>query len=296
MMQKFNDKHFVFVISAGRTGTKYFGTVLQETIDNSFSVHEPDVLSGVNKRLIGQVKDFGFYNMIPGRLLGKTGIRTLSEKFLGGHISEKELSKSVVSHRKKYYESIPKELVIESYYGWYGCIPAIRKLFKNYRVIVVARDPRDWVTSNVNWKEWYGKDDWVSRLKAGRINPSLVGDKQYAQKWDGFDRFQKLCWAYSYIYNTMLDQVEQDDHIQLFKYEDLFQGPERYDTLGKLLGFITKYDDKNFHFNAQDGLLERRIHKNSSDQFPKHSEWSEIQLEQYWEICGDIHTRLNYPR
>ena len=296
MMKEFNDKHFVFVVSAGRTGTKYFGTVLQETIDNSCSVHEPDVLSGVNKRLIGQIKDFGFYNMVPGRLLGKTGIRNLSEKFLGGHISEKELSKTVFNHRKKYYGSIPQELVIESYYGWYGCIPAIRKLFKNYRVIVVARDPRDWVTSNVNWKEWYGKDDWVSRLKAGRINPSQVGDKEYAEKWGGFDRFQKLCWAYSYIYNTMFDQVEQDEHIQLFKYEDLFQEPERYDTLENLLGFITKYDDRNFNFNAQDGLLERRIHKNSSDQFPKHSEWSEIQLEQYWEICGDIHTRLNYPR
>lgn len=295
-MHEFKDKHFVFIISAGRTGTKYFGTILQETIDNSFSVHEPDVLSGVNKRLLSQIKDFGFYNMVAGRLLGKTGIRTLSEKFLGNQITEQELSDSVISHRQKYYNSIPQELIIESYYGWYGCIPAIRKLFKNYRIIVVARDPRDWVTSNVNWKEWYGKGDWVDRLKAGRINPSLVGETEYIPKWHGFSRFQKLCWAYSYIYNTMLNEVEQDKNIQLFKYEDLFQAPERYKTLDNLLQFITKHDNQNFKYSVQDGLLERRIHKNSSNEFPKHSDWSGKLLEQYWEICGDIHGRLNYSR
>ena len=289
-MQEFDDKYFVFIISAGRTGTKYFGTVLQETIDDSFSVHEPDVLSGINFRLLHQIKNFGFYNMVPGR----TGIRTLSEKFMGQQISEKELSNSVINHRKKYYGSIPKQLIIESYYGWYGCIPAIRKVFKNYRVIVVARDPRDWVTSNVNWKEWYGKNDWVSRLKAGRINPNMVGDKDYAQKWEGFSRFQKLCWAYGHIYNTLLDEVEKDNHVQLFKYEELFQSSERYESLERLLKFITKFDDYNFNFSVPDRLLERRIHKNSSDEFPKHPEWAEELQNQYWEICGDIHHRLKY--
>ncbi len=294
-MQEFDDKHFAFIISAGRTGTKYFATVLEETIDRSFSVHEPDVLSGINTRLLQQIKQFGFYNMVPGRLLGKTGIRNLSEKFIGKQLSEKELSDAVVDHRKKYYPSIPQQLIIESYYGWYGCIPAIRKVFKNYRIIVVARDPRDWVTSNVNWKEWYGKNDWVSRLKAGRINPRLVGDTDYIQKWDGFSRFQKLCWAYGHIYNTLLDEVEKDDHVQLFKYEDLFNSPDRYNNLERLLQFISKFDDQSFDFSVTDGLLERRIHKNSSDEFPKHPEWSAELLDQYWEICGDIHHRLKYP-
>ena len=296
MMQVFNDKHYVFIISAGRTGTKYFGTILQETIDDSFSVHEPDVLSGVNERLLKQIKQFGFYNMVPGRILGKTGIRTLSERFLSGDISNERLLNSVIDHRKNYYESIANPIIIESYYGWYGCIPAIQKLFKNYRVIVVARDPRDWVTSNVNWKQWYGNDDWVSKLKAGRINPAMVGDKAYAMKWDKFTRFQKLCWAYSFVYNTMIDQVEQDENIQLFNYEDLFIGPERSEKFINLLNFITQFKNRKFNYTIPDGILDRRIHKNSSDEFPKHPDWPSEYQEQYWEICENIHQRLKYPR
>lgn len=295
MMQVFNDKHYVFIISAGRTGTKYFGTILQETVKESFSVHEPDVLSGLNRSLLGQIKQFGFYNMVPGRLLGRTGIRTLSERFLGGDISEHELIQSVKDHRTNYYSSIDSPLIIESYYGWYGCIPAIRQLFKNYRIIVVARDPRDWVTSNVNWKEWYGKNDWVSRLNAGRINPYMVGDSTYESRWSEFSRFQKLCWAYSFIYNNLMDEVENDGNIQLFKYEDLFNAPERFEHFNQLLGFITQFQDREFAYKVPHGILDRRIHKNSSDEFPKHPDWSSKLRNQYWEICQGIHNRLEYP-
>lgn len=293
-MNPFNDKYFVFIISAGRTGTKYFGTILEKIIDNSFSVHEPDVLSGVNVKLIKQVKQFGFYNMIPGRILGISGIRNLSERYLGGKISDDKLVQNIRKHRENFYKNIDEKLIIESYYGWYGCIPAIRKLYKNYKIVIITRDPKDWVTSNMNWQQWYGKKDWVNKLNAGRINPSITKDEFYKNKWRNFNRFQKLCWAYQFIYNNLLKNSFNDINIKVFKYEDLFIHKEKYSHLENLIQFIVNFDDAFFNYQIPINILEKRINKNISSSFPIYKSWDKKLTKQYLNICGEIQNKLNY--
>jgi hypothetical protein len=290
----FEDKYFVFLTSAGRTGTKFFGDLLGEMVEDAFSVHEPDVIADFKIKSLKQLQMFGLYNLVIGKLLNKTGIRNLSQNFLSQKIDLKKLKAAIVNHREKYYHSINKELIIESYSGWYGTIPAIQSLYKNYKIVVIVRDPRDWVVSNMNWGTMYGKRDWISRLKLGRLNPKMINDRRYLDKWQNFTHFQKLCWAWKSIYQTILNAAENDPNAIIVKFEDLFHSGNKYDHLRRLLAFITQYPEKYFSFSIPEAILDRKKNVNISYTFPNYENWSVELKSDLYEICGETTSILGY--
>lgn len=292
----FNKKYYVFLISAGRTGTKFFGHSLNNIIENSFSVHEPDVLKlseGLTK-FISKIKTFGFYHMLLGRFIGQTGVRNLSQKYLSGKLSLKDLERGIIRHRNIYYCKILSDLIIESYSGWYGCIPAIKNLYYNYKLVIITRDPRDWIVSNMNWETLFGKRDWVSKLNLGRLNPKMVNDKEYKLLWDHFSRFQKICWTYKFQYETMINNVENDPNALVVKFEDLFYSHDRYKNLSYLLDFITDFENKKFKYVLPSNILDKKINKNISYDFPYYEDWNLETKKQFDDICSSIMKKLNY--
>ena len=295
-MDIFKDKYYVFLTSAGRTGTKFFGDLLGEMVEGAFSVHEPDALMDFKLKSMRQLQMFGLYNLIIGKLFNKTGIRNLSQNYLAGKINLTELKTAIVDHREKFYRSVDKELIIESYSGWYGAIPGIQNLYKNYKIVVIVRDPRDWVVSNMNWGTMYGKRDWISRIRLGRLNPSMINDIQYRDKWQRFTPFQKLCWAWKTIYETILKSAERDPNAIIIKFEDLFQSENKYDNLRGLLAYITDYSDKNFTFEIPEGILQRKTNKNISYSFPNFDSWGTEMKTEMAGICSEIGKNLGYSQ
>ena len=290
----FEDKHFVFLISAGRTGTKFFGDLLGDMIDGAFSVHEPDVLMDFKIKSMQQLQNFGLYNLIIGKLLRKTGIRNLSQNFLSGRIELAELKSAIVGHREKFYRSIDKELIIESYSGWYGAIPAIRSLYRNYKIVVIVGDPRDWVVSNMNWGTMYGKRDWISRLGLGRLAPAMTGDAQFEDQWQSFSQFQKLCWAWKTIYEIILRTVENDPNALIFKFEDIFRSEKKYENLAKLLSFISEFPEKKFSYRVPEAVLEKKVNINISYEFSGDENWDAKMSNDLKNICSSTALKFNY--
>lgn len=293
-MDIFKDKYFVFLTSAGRTGTKFFGDLLGEMVEGAFSVHEPDVLMDFKLKSIQQLKLFGLYNLIVGKLFSKTGIRNLSQNFLAGKINLADLITAIVDHREKFYQSIDEELIFESYSGWYGAIPGIQKLYKNYKIVVIIRDPRDWVVSNMNWGTMYGKRDWINRLKLGRLNPLMINDYQYIEKWHWLSQFQKLCWAWKTIYEVINKSVKGDPNAIIVRFEDLFHSEDRYDNLRRLLSIITQYPHKSFSYNIPTNILERKTNINISYSFPEFDNWQTEIKNDFYEICGESMKNFGY--
>lgn len=297
-MTIFNKNHYVFFISGGRTGTNFFGTVLQKIINNCFSAHEPDVLKLKKNqpRLLNKFLIFGFYHMLFGRIMGKTGIRNLSQKYLAGKLSLQELEFKIIQHRKKYYNTIFNDLIIECYSGWYGCIPAIQNIFNKYKIVIITRDPRYWVISNMNWETLFGKRDWSSILKLGRLNPKMVNDQKYIMQWKHFNRFQKICWTYKYQYETMLENTQYDPNALVIKFEDLFFSKHKYNNLLLLLNFITDFGHKKFSYSVPDGILDKPLNKNLSYDFPDYNQWNVETKMEFYDICSSIMKKLNYAK
>lgn len=293
-MNVIKEKYFAFITSGGRTGTKFFGDLLCDIIPEAFSVHEPDVVSSINKRFFRQLQIFGFNQLLLGKLTGNTGIRNLSQNYLTKKIGLNDLSVAISHHREKYYYQIDRDLIIESYSGWYGAIPGIRHLYKNYKVVVVVRNPKDWVASNMNWGTMYGKRDWVSKLGLGRLTPKLVKDKQYEDKWQVFSRFQKLCWAWKTVYEILLQSITNDTNARIVKFEELFEAQDKYLNLKDLLVFLTQFRDREFAFDIPENILEKRVHKNISYQFTKWRDWDDAMKRDLIGICGEVMKKLNY--
>jgi len=295
-MDPFKDKYFVFIVSGGRTGTRFLGETLSKVIDNSFSVHEPDVF--VPRRGFSdfwkKIKVFGLYQIFLGKILQTTGIRNLSQNYLSGKYNLEDVQQSLIAQRRKYYESIDKELIIESYGGWYGCIPAIRSLYANYRIIVLPRNPKSWATSVMNRSALFGRLDLVTLSGLGRLTPALIGDDEYKQKWRHFNRFQRVCWTYKTQYETMVREVQGDENSRVTKFEDLFESRDRYDNLCNLLEFTTTFNDKKFECSVPADILEKKIHETSSFDFPSPDSWDDELLKQYQQISGSIAARLGY--
>ena len=294
-MNVFNNKYYVFLISAGRTGTRFLGHKLGDIIDNAYSVHEPDVLTPrKGYQFPEKLKTFGFYHLVLGKILGKTGIRNLSQRYVAGKISLQEIEKAIVKHRQKYYNQIKEDLIIESYSGWYGCIPAIQNLYKNYKIIIITRDPKDWVTSNMNWGTLFGKRDWVSKLGLGRLNPKMVNDKEYINKWKQFSRFEKICWTYKTQYEIMLHYSQGDPNTKIIKFEDIFYSNSKYDTLNELLSFLTSFPDKQFDYSVPFNILNKKVHKNIFYEFPEYKYWDVQFKKKFHKICKEISNKLCY--
>ncbi len=293
-MEIFEDKYFIFLTSAGRTGTKFFGDLLGEMVKDAFSIHEPDVLMDFKLKSFRQLQMFGLYNLIIGKLFNKTGIRNLSQNYLAGKIDTGQVNDAIVRHRRKYYNAITAKMIIESYSGWYGVIPGIRRLYKNYKIVILLRDPRDWVTSNMNWGTMYGKRDWVSRLGLGRLNPEMIGDVAYSGDWQRFSRFQKLCWAWKTIYEIVLNSTADDANVAVVKFEDIFKSNAKYETLGGLLDSITRFSDVTFPYTIPTEILERKVNKNITYRFPQWEHWNNGLKKDLISICGTLAKKLGY--
>lgn len=289
------DKCFAFIVSAGRTGTKFFGNQLRHMIGGAFSVHEPDVLMDFKLKSVSQLRLFGWYNLIFGKLTGKSGIRNLSQNYLAGKLSLPELKTAILEHREKFYRNISQDLIIESYSGWYGALPAIRSLYKNYKIIVIVRDPRDWVVSNMNWGTMYGKRDWVSRLKLDRLNPAMINDAHYRNQWRHFTRFQKLCWAWSAIYGILLKETAGDPNCVIFKFEDLFLSKQKYEHLENLLAFLSRYPGRQFNYHLKENILDKVANPNVSNSFRRWEEWDNDMKNDLIRLCITVAHKFGYP-
>jgi hypothetical protein len=287
-------KHIVIIASAGRTGTRFFGDLLSSMIPGSYSVHEPDVLEGFNRRTWRRIRTFGAYHMLLGRALGRTGIRNLSQQFIAGRIDREQLVARLRRQRLAYYRDLSGDPIIESYYQWYGVLPAVPELFAHYRVVTLVRDPRTWVASWLNFGTYYGRRDLVSQLGFRRLDPKIAGDLHYAGLWSNMSPFERLCWTWRAVNGRLLDFVEVDPHARVFRYEDLFLSEVRESCLMDLMQFITSFADWRFTFAFDGSVLQQRRHASSRQAFPDWPQWTADQVHQLSEICGPLMARLDY--
>lgn len=287
-------KHIGIICSTGRTGTSYFASVLPEVIDGAFCVHEPDVWDGLTRKSLERIRRFGIYHMIIGRVMGFTGLRNLSQRYLAGKITLDGLAEAIRRQRGSYYESIQADLIIESNGQWFGVLPALPRVFRNYRIVGIIRDARTWLASTMNFGRVHGPRDWVTRLGFRRLDPELVGDMEYIGRWRSMNAFERVCWTWRGI-NTVLDKtIAADINGRMYRYEDLFLDSLNGVEIEDMLKFITCFPDRRFSHEFSQDLLGRRIHSVSRDAFPDWQLWDREHARVLQEICGPLMEKYGY--
>ncbi|NBC21594.1 MAG: hypothetical protein GVY06_11220, partial [Alphaproteobacteria bacterium] len=286
------DKDLAYIVSGGRTGTKYFGEMLCDFIPEAYSVHEPDLLDVEDPRkLLGQIRTFGLWHMVFGRLMGKTGIRTLATRHLAGKVSDEiQFLERVRAQRASYYDSLESPLIIESYSQWYGLLPQIRELYPDARIVGIIRDPRDWVVSWLNHGRRHDGRDRVTLFGQKRLTPVMVGEADLVPDWEALTPFERLCWDWRIVNNTIVDFCDQDEASRIYRFEDLFLGED--DTaMRDLINFVAQHPSRTYE-HTYDAQLRRQKVNTRASRAERWPQWTPEQVQHLEKMCQPLMSRF----
>jgi hypothetical protein len=200
-------KKYVFILSTGRTGTKYIADYLSEYKD-VYAVHEPKP----SKRL-----------------------RLWSMARLERNINDDYLYKVFLKFRKKKINTVNEKIYIESNPFLSGFATSIAMNMPNAYIIHIVRDPRDRVTSSIN--------NGALRIKK-RLMISLVPYwhlrplRLFGQKSSSIEKVTKL-WPL--MNNHIAKASEHTNNYICIKFEDLFNNEDKMKELVDFIGINEKY-------------------------------------------------------
>lgn len=291
------DKPTIIITSLGRTGTKFFSILFSEIVSDSTSLHEPDSLRiGHGYYGIGdvarQIRTAGTRNLVR-KGFGKWRIIEVSDARFRGTLDHPDAVDAVLRQRANYVKTQRGSVYIESNAGFYGLVDILADAFSYHRVAYMVRDGRDWVRSQMNWGEVYGKGRVRSLFAHTWPTPLETRDIRYQDKWPTMSRFSKLCWAWASLNEYALDALTENKSARLFRFEDIFKDREREAHLTEVVAYLTDLPGVQVRESSLSDWLNKPAHR-SEQKFPPWSEWSTEYKEQFQIICGPLMDRLDY--
>jgi len=290
-------KHSVFIVSTGRTGTKFIGKVLPSMIDDCYSTHEPaGVFVTDRSKWKNDIKKYGFLRMTVGQLTPKYSMYKLSSDRRAGRVSDDKALRYIEQMRKSVLKDVIPGLYVESNNHLHGVVDLLEKVFPNSRVVFVIRDPRTWIRSVMSTKASL----LYSKIDLPFLNISMKAtdfkDDLYAQKWKDMSKFEKLSWYYNKLNSFVLEKMSGKSNFKVYRYEDLLINQDREKYFKEFLDFITNFEDgfsKNYEFKPQ--LLNRKVNSSSKNYvIPHWKEWKNKEAVIMEKHCGQLMKKFNY--
>lgn len=285
----------IFITSAGRTGTRFMGQTFTKLMPNSISYHEPSVLNWRHRReWLWKIMTFGLLNMTFRKIIGCHSMKRCSHKRLLNLLPDEEIIRSLHIQRDRFIMAHLNKIYIESNWMFCGIFDLLDRAFPNSRIIYLVRDPRTWTISNINWGRWYQKGDWISLLYLGRLRADMFRNDRYRDQWSSFSPFEKLCWSWQKLTSFALERITTSQSVKIYKYEDVFLSPYKYECFAELVEFATKFPDgTSVDFEIPENVLDKVIHK-SMRKMPPWKEWSHHTAKRLHKICGKTMREFGY--
>lgn len=291
------EKPYIVITSLGRTGTRFFGEKMGEVIEDCKSVHEPDVMSLDSPReLFCKIKEHGPINMTVGKFSPKYSLRSLSIARQRGVLSDENALKYIRSIRGKTLKKIKSSVFLEANLQLSALMDLFPKVFINVRIAYIVRDPRTWISSWFNnGGPFYSFLDLRSWFRNMRVTSNNIDGDSYKNKWKEMSRFEKLCWLWRVENSYALNCAENTNAVKLFRYEDIFNESENYESLIQMLEFLTAFPNGyNARWNLKRELLGEHVNTKKRNVFPQWSEWGVEQSLLLDKHCGELMRRFGY--
>lgn len=285
-------EHFVFIASGGRTGTTFLGDMLSEAISDSHSEHEPDVFLGLDRKTFRRLRMFGPWQMVFGRVLGRTGVRIVGTRFLTGRMLHEQMVKALRSQRRRYHRAVSESLLIESYASWWMVASHIPEIFPHSKTVGVVRDPRSWIPSWLSHQTGRDTGHWTYRLPPGPYDAKTARDPVWGPRWDDLGPVGRLAWQWNMI-NGKLAEAEDLGLARNYRFEDLFD--ESTGKLEELIRFAATFPDREYAIDIPAGIHSDK--RNSSRATgAEWEQWTAEERQLVNEICGPLMDRYGYER
>ena len=290
----------VFIVSAGRCGSHFFGKNLKKLSKYFYSIHEPDKISfrGENKKeLWFKLINYGIWNLIILKALAKSGSRNLSLLRLktNKNLNINHLWNWLYKDRKL-IDFYKYQIYFEANAQLFGLVSDLIKMPRT-KVAIFIRDPRTWVQSWLNKGTWYDEKDIlgnVNWLGFKRLTPRNVGRKN--TMWKSYDRFQKLCWVWNYMNSNFYKIISKyKKNIRFFLFEDFFI-KKKEDIIKDFLRFIIGNNYTPKYLECTLNLLQQKENQTLSKKFPAWEYWNKQYAINLHSICGELMQKFGYGK
>jgi len=282
-----------FIISTGRTGTKFLSNFFNMLSNEIDARHEPS-----------------------------PSIIKLRHKFGTGKISIEKAIKKFKRKKVGLYDSIQKPFYIESNPGLSSLIPVIKNIFPSYKIIHVIRDGRDWVRSTINrgiyssildrsltpiiplLRPFVPSKTKINKFKKINFNAYLrdiwrfraldFKNDPYYQKWAYMSQFEKNVWLWNKIDDMIFREIKDDPNAKTIKFENIFDKEKGYQGINDIIHFFDLDNlSKSSNLNI-DHIFSKKINLSPLYSFPTWKFWNKNYTKQFNEIAGDKMKRYEY--
>jgi hypothetical protein len=199
----------VFLVSTGRTGTKFFAGLFAEHCTDVASYHTTKHTRLVN--ILGNMSVLGWVS----RDALATIWRSLKYDF-------------IKSHRQRYIECNP-------YYN--ALIDIIGECFPGARFVYVVRAARSCVISHMNWERQRVKSRIANRL-VPFWQPMPYGEHLKGWLHNYHQRAEFYCKIWAQQNAVMWESVRRNDRAMMIKFEDVFDSDDGIELVTHMMNWL----------------------------------------------------------
>ncbi len=246
-------KHF-YILSTGRCGTTFLSKLIRINDPNMVDVH--------------QLPDSKWLNVRANVALSNIGAR----------------GRFAASLSRKYDHALPPssaDPLRSVAYTFY-----LKKLLEKHQelkdevtIIHLVRDPRDFVSSFMNWK-----NRKLSGKIAHHITPFWMPEPGIIKKWS-MTKFEHFCWIWERKNRMFYEEFAWFPGYYLFMMEDLRPGS---DQLKQLLSLVLDKSEEEIIMEIKE--YNSPIRKD----FPYWNKWTPKQATKLHGICSDMMAEFGY--
>ncbi len=255
------------VTGTGRIGTMFFKDFFTLNFEDTLAYHEP----------WPDLHDIG-YNYHHNKYSEERAI----------DIIKRERSEICADLNKREIKNY-----LESNYNLSYLLPFLKPVFGDFKLVHIIREPKSQLQSIFSVKEAkrhiYAEFDNRNRITA----PDFPNDP-FANQWENWSRFEKLCWHY-YKVNTMLgDYVENNPNAITVRFDEIFDQANDYQGLFKIADFINAPMKEGVTKSKLLDSLSMRSNKTKKKGIQTYDNWSDSQKESFHLITDPVAKRFGF--
>ncbi|TFH27087.1 MAG: hypothetical protein E4H10_05005 [Bacteroidia bacterium] len=175
----------VFILSTGRTGTQFFEDYFNQT-SKAMCRHEP----------------------WPSRRF-----KFLSNLYLNQKVSPQRVGRIYRNSRKKLFRSLKGRSYIESSNFIFGCMPPLKEMYGEVKIIHIVRHPLSYVSSHLGKGFWKGHKRFFAKHVPYWLETLDVEDRS--------DPLLLLAARWNYVNTRIASYVDGYPYLRI-RFEDLF--------------------------------------------------------------------------
>jgi hypothetical protein len=176
----------IFILSTGRTGTRFFKDYFNGTSDRVLCTHEPK----------------------PSRRF-----KFLSNLYLDQRIRKDRIANIYEFSRRNLRRKLHGKTYIESSNFMFGCIPALNERFEQIRILHIVRDPVDYVRSHLSHGFWRGHKKFFAKHVPYWLEKLEVSDPS--------DPVQLLASRWNLVNRQIMSYAETNPYLMI-RFGSLF--------------------------------------------------------------------------